>query len=191
MKTSGPTIALFGGSFDPPHVAHVLAVVWAVSTQPLDRVWIEPVFHHPLDKQPTPFAQRVAMCRAAFEWLGDKVVVRQDESRLGGAGRTIDLLEDLRERHPKTRFRLILGTDQLTDRDRWKDFDRVLALAPPIVLGRPGHPDAPGFKAQITLPEVSSTAVRHALRDGRRPDGLVPAEVLDLIARLGLYGDRI
>ena len=190
MSDSGPTVALFGGAFDPPHVAHVLAAVWALATEELTAVWIEPVFVHPLDKQLAPFEQRIAMCEAAFAWLGAKVQIRRDEAQLGGSGRTIDLLEYLSERHPELNFRLILGTDQLTYRARWKDFDRVLALAPPIVLGRPGHPDAPGFEARITLPEISSTAVRAALCGGQQPQGLVPRAVLAYIAQHGLYGGR-
>lgn len=190
MSAARPTIALFGGAFDPPHVAHVLAVTWALATEALDAVWIEPVFHHPLHKHPTRFEGRLAMCEAAFGWLGDKVVVRRDEADLGGSGRTIDLLEHLGAAHPEVQFRLILGTDQLTNRAQWKDFERVLRLAPPIVLGRPGHPDAPGFEARITLPQISSTAVRDALASGQRPDGLVPRAVLSYIARHGLYGGQ-
>ncbi len=190
MSATPTDIALFGGSFDPPHIAHVMAVTWTLATQPIDAVWIEPVHHHPLDKRPTAFEHRLAMCRAAFGWLGDQVVIRQDEALLGGDGRTVDLLDDLSARHPAVRWRLIMGTDQLRDRERWKDFERVLRLAPPIVLGRPGHPGAPGFDAQVELPAISSTDIRAALGRGERPVDLLPKAVLDYIFEHRLYGAR-
>ncbi len=164
-----------------------MAVSWVLSTQPVDAVWVEPVFRHPLDKRPTAFEHRQAMCRAAFAWLGERVIIRDDEASLGGEGRTIDLLDHLRASHPTTRWNLIMGTDQLRDRHLWKDFERVLELAPPLVLGRPGHPGEPGFEARVELPAISSTEVRSTLAAGHSASDLVPHAVLDYIEANELY----
>lgn len=181
------TVAIFGGSFDPPHVAHVLAVAAVLSTQPVDAVWIMPVDRHPLAKQPISWRARLALCHAAFSLFGERAVVREDEHTLGGAGRTLDLLQHLAARHPETRFRLVVGSDQLTNRHRWHRFDAVEAMAPLIVLGRPGHPVPAPYQAAVTLPDLSSTAARAALAAGELPSYL-PHAVRHRILAEGLYG---
>lgn len=187
VPTQRPTVALFGGSFDPPHVSHVLAVAYVLSAEAVDAVWIEPVARHPLGKAPVSFEHRLAMCALAFGWLGPRVQVRRDEEELGGDGRTIDLIAHLRAAHPGTDLRLILGTDQIGDRHLWKDFDRVLSLAPPIMLGRPGHPASADLPARVELPAVSSSRIRAVLARGADARGLIPTEVLGYIRRHGLY----
>jgi len=58
-----PEIALFGGSFDPPHVGHLLAAAYVLATEPVDELWLVPVFEHPLGKKPAaPFEHRVELC---------------------------------------------------------------------------------------------------------------------------------
>ncbi len=63
------TVVVYGGSFNPPHVAHVLAVAYVLSTMELERVYVVPVYDHVFDKDLAPFEQRIALCRAAFGWL--------------------------------------------------------------------------------------------------------------------------
>ena len=184
---STPVVALFGGTFDPPHVGHIMAVAYLLAAEQVDAVWVEPVAQHPLDKQPTDFSHRRAMCELAFGWLGDRVSVRDDEVDVGGKGRTIELLRYLQAQHPQTRFRLVMGSDQLADRQRWLAFDEVMALAPPIVLGRPGYGDEPGFEAAICLPAVSSSEIRAAIGRGDSVRGRISRAVLDYIERLELY----
>jgi nicotinate-nucleotide adenylyltransferase len=184
---SVPVVALFGGTFDPPHVGHTMAVAYLLAAEEVDAVWIEPVAHHPLDKQPTAFEHRRAMCDLAFGWLDDRVSIRDDEVDVAGQGRTIDLLRHLKARHPQTCFRLVMGSDQLADRHRWLAFDEVMALAPPIVLGRPGYADAAGFEAAVDLPAISSSEIRAALGRGDSVQGQVSVTVLDYIERAELY----
>ena len=181
------TVALYGGAFDPPHVAHVLSVAAVLSAYPVEAVWVLPVFHHPLGKVPTPWVERLALCRAAFAIFGDRVQVREDERVVGGKGRTLDLLRHLRRDHGDTDFRLVIGSDQLTIRHEWHRFDEICRLAPPIVLGRPGHSVPAPFTAPITMPEWSSTDARAALARGELPPWL-PHAVRQRIQRRGLYG---
>ena len=68
---------LFGGTFDPPHVGHVLAVAWLLATLDAD-VWIEPVDRHVLGKAPLPFATRLHWSRLAFGIFGPRATVRED-----------------------------------------------------------------------------------------------------------------
>lgn len=175
-----PTIALYGGTFDPPHVAHVLAVTYVLSALPIDAVWVLPVGHHVLGKAPAPLEVRMHLCRLAFSLLGERVQVRDDDATAEATGYTIDLLRRLRIQHPHAHFRLILGSDILAERHRWRAFDEVCALAPPVLLGRPGFPIPPEFEQvaePVTLPDVSSTRLRADLAAGRDLRGRVPLAV--------------
>jgi len=184
-------VAIFGGSFNPPHVAHLLAVAYVLACCEIDRVLVVPVFRHPFSKSLAPFSQRLEMCRLAFADLA-RVSVSAVEEELGGESLTVRTLEHLQQAHPSWSMHLIIGGDVVHEMDRWTQPDRIRALAPPIILGRVGvslpaeHAGAPHV-----LPEVSSTSIRTALAndDGSREalEGLVPRRVLDYIRSNQLY----
>lgn len=178
------TVALFGGSFNPPHIGHVLAVAYLLSATEVDGVWVVPVFNHAFGKDLAGYDQRRAMCELAFGWLPG-VRILDIERELGGESRTLFTVEALRERHPAVQLRLAIGSDVLDDLPQWHRFDRIAELAPPIVLGRAGHPhpDAP----VAVLPEVSSTEVREAARAGEPLAGKVSRDVEAFIVAQGLY----
>ena len=188
-------VALYGGSFNPPHVGHVLGVVYALSTAPIDEVLAVPVYRHPFAKNLAPYADRLEMCRRALGWI-PHVTISTVEEELGGESRTLRTLEHLREAHPEWSLRLLVGSDVLADLPKWHRWDRVAELAPPLVMGRAGV-DAPpvdvpwvGVRgAPSVLPHVSSSGIRAALAAGdvEAVRGLVPASVLDLVVAKGLY----
>lgn len=182
-------VALYGGSFNPPHVAHVLASVYALSTAPIDRVLVVPVFQHPFSKELAPFEDRLAMCHAALGWIPG-VEISAVERELGGESLTLRTVEHLVAAHPSWSLRLLIGADVLGDLHKWHRWDRIAALAPPIVLGRAGVTD-PGAPLSV-LPEVSSSAIRRAIAEGKRDDlaRLLPRTVLDIIEDKGLYGHQ-
>jgi nicotinate-nucleotide adenylyltransferase len=180
------TAALFGGSFNPPHAGHVLAATYVRSCFDVDEVLVVPVFKHVFGKDLAPFEDRLVMCRAALAWLPG-VEVSDIERELGGASRTLNTIEALLEQQPDRALRLVIGSDVLPDLPKWYRFDRIAELAPPIILGRAGHPhpDAP----VAVLPEISSTAIRRAWRGGTPEDvaALVPSAVASHIRERGLY----
>jgi nicotinate-nucleotide adenylyltransferase len=180
-------VFLFGGSFDPPHVAHVLAVSYVLSVEEPDRVVVIPCFHHPLGKELTAFEHRYAMCELAMAWLPRTEISRVEEE-LGGESRTLRTIERLRELHPDWRMRLVVGADILLEGRRWHGLDRIRELAPLLVLGRMGLGDVSGAPPPV-LPLVSSSSIRDALRAGRVSDvePLVPRSVLAYIDEHGLY----
>lgn len=179
-------MAVFGGSFNPPHVAHVLAAAYVLSTKPVDEVLVVPVYRHPFAKDLAPFADRLAMCRLAFEWI-PHVIVSAVERELGGESRTLRTLEHLSRAHPEWALRLLIGSDLLADLPKWHRFDRIEAVAPPIVIGRSGA-DAASAPEPL-LPQVSSTQIRDALAAGDvdAVRDLVPSRVLQYITAHGLY----
>lgn len=184
-------IALFGGSFDPPHVAHVLGAAYVLSTTDVDRVLAVPVFAHAFGKPLAPFEHRTKMTELAFQDL-PRVEVSSVEATLGAPSRTLRTVERLSELHPGATFRLVVGADVLVDSDKWHAFDEIVSRAPLFVLGRAGvpHPDAP----PAVLPDVSSTRVREALSRRTTDEGAaedlrrwVPRAVLRYIDAQGLY----
>lgn len=193
-------VGLFGGSFNPPHVAHQLAALYVLETQPIDELWWLPTYSHPFGKHLVSYDQRVAMCEAAVADLGARVKVSRAEEELAQqpgfvASRTLDLLEYLDARDAGTTFRWVIGGDILGEAAKWYRWDDVCAKAPLIVVGRTGHPLPPGASASgLMMPEVSSTRVRELLAQGHgEPHArellgqLLPASVLRYIAEHRLY----
>jgi nicotinate-nucleotide adenylyltransferase len=178
--------AILGGSFNPPHVAHVMAAYWVLATQRVSEVWLLPSYVHPFGKALAPFEDRVRMCEIAAA-LVRGVHVCTAEAELAGdplVGRTARTLEHLVARHPDRRFALVVGADILRDTDKWYRFDRVRELARIVVVGRAGHA---GPDAAPALPAISSTAIRERLARGEDVTPLVPRKVLDYVRERGLY----
>lgn len=180
-------VAVYGGSFNPPHMGHVLAVAYTLAAQPVDEVLVVPCFQHPFSKELAPFEERLALCELAVGWLPNARVSRVEEE-LGGESRTLRTLEHLHAQHPDWEMRLLVGADILADTPKWHRFDRVIELAPLLVLGRRGVDETAA--PEPLLPEVSSGEVRAAL--GRGDPGaiaaLMPRAVLAQILTRGLYG---
>lgn len=181
-------VAIYGGSFDPPHMGHVLSVTWALSAGRVERVWVIPTWKHPFGKSfAASFEHRAAMCAEAFSPL-PAVEVSTIERELGGVSRTLDTLDALETAHPELRFRLLLGADLLPTTDRWHRWDEIARRAPPIVVGRAGYPAPAG--CPIAIPDVNSTDIRDAVLQRRDIRGFVPSAVLRYIDEHRLYGSR-
>lgn len=179
-------VALLGGSFNPPHVGHLLVAHYVRATQEVDEVWLMPSHDHPFGKALAPFVHRLGMCEVLCKdtsgWLKTTSIEAEPEL----SGRTVDTLELLRHRYPETRFSLVIGSDILKDLPLWKDFDRIERMVRVIVLYRAGYP-APNAVGP-PLAEVSSTQVRELLARGEEPRELVPSGVLAFARQVGLYG---
>jgi len=186
---AGP-LAIFGGSFDPPHVAHLLAAAYVLATGDVEEVRVVPTFEHAFGKRLAPFEERLELCRRCFADLA-RVTVSPLEAELPKPNYTVRLLERLRADEPGRPLRLVIGSDVLAETSAWFEYERVLALAPPLVLARVGHERA-GLGPAL-LPDVSSTRVRELLARRQEPEaalelaGLVPRRVLEHIAAAGLY----
>ncbi len=187
-------VALLGGSFNPPHVGHLMAAHYVRATQGVDEVWLMPTFRHPFGKVSEDFEHRVRMCerlcRDTSGWMKSSRV----ESEVGKDGRTVDTLEFLQARHPEHRYTLIIGSDILKDLPYWKDFDRIRRMARVLVLYRAGYPETdkvlepPLEVVGPPLAQVSSTEIRERLARGERPSDLVPSAVLAYAREHHLYG---
>ena len=179
-------VAVFGGSFNPPHIGHVMMAVIVLSTCAVDRVLVIPTYHHPFAKQLAPFEDRVRMMELAMTGIG-RVEVSRVEEELGGESRTLRTLEHLQAEHPTWKLRLVMGADLLAESPKWYAFEKIVQLAPPIVLGRAGI-DAPGAPPPI-LPAISSTEIRAmiAREEWSELEALVPRTVVEHIRARSLY----
>lgn len=182
-------VALLGGSFNPPHVGHLMAAQYVHSTQGVDEVWLMPAYQHPFGKALAPFEHRVRMCELLCEeasgWMKASRVEREVAER-GGAGYTVETLTYLRERYPQVEFSLIIGSDILSERAKWRAWERIEQMVRVLVLHRAGYP-APGAVGP-PLAEVSSTQIREMFSRGVAPVELVPSRVLEHARQAGLYG---
>ena len=190
-------IGILGGTFDPPHAGHVAAAVAAQKQLGLDEVRIIPAGQAPL-RTGAPVASaddRVAMCRLAFAehpWA----VIDDRETLRTGTSWSIDTARELAREHPEALRVWILGADQLARLDRWKDVGELCGLVEFAVLSRDGISTLPpaSLAAVIRLtvlkaPEVqvSSTALREALRRGDSPRNGLPLGVARHIDERSLY----
>jgi nicotinate-nucleotide adenylyltransferase len=186
-------VALFGGSFNPPHVAHQLVALYVLETQPVDELWIAPTYVHPFDKQLAGFEHRIAMCELMAEPLGARVRVTRIEEELAQrpdfrASRTLDLVQHLIAQGLEVR--LVVGSDIMAETAKWYRWDELVKQAPLIVVGREGAGVPPGSVVTgVSMPPVSSTQIRraHAAGDHAMVQGLVPRSVYSYMAQHNLY----
>ena len=185
-SSARPVVAVFGGSFNPPHLAHVLALAVVHARFEVERILVVPTFQHPFAKSLAPFEDRVKMCQLAMGWL-PRVEISRIEEELGGESKTLRTLERLQEKLPGKQLRLMMGADIVVESAKWHRFDRVREIAPPIVLGRVGV-SYEGAPAPV-LPNISSTEVRRglALNELDAIQELVPKAVLDYARKHALY----
>jgi nicotinate-nucleotide adenylyltransferase len=184
-------VALFGGSFNPPHVAHQLAALYVLETAPVDQLWLIPCFRHPFEKALERFEDRLRMCELMAASLGDRVKVSDIEARLGGESRTLHTVRALQAEHPDTEFQVVIGSDLVDETNRWFGAEELRQRTSFLVVGRSGaEGEEPGLdhEDRVNMPAISSTDVRERLQSGRPADHLVPRRVLDYIRERGLYG---
>ncbi len=189
-------VGVFGGTFDPIHVAHLFVAEAARESAGLDRVWFLPSFRPP-HKNPdelTSFVHRLAMTRLAVE--GHPAFEVSDiESRSSDPSYTTHTLELLQREYPDWNWFLILGEDSLCELHTWKDPQVLCRQARFIVFPRP-HADRSRVDRQfldnsvfLDLPEldISATDLRKRIREARSVRYLVPDRVRVYIAQEGLY----
>ena len=186
-----PTIALLGGSFDPPHVCHLLISSYVRQVCAVDQVWWLPCSSHAFGKQLAPFEDRVALCELATRYRED-ILVSRVEGDLPAPSYTIDTVAALRARNPSAAFVWVAGSDLLGELRRWHRYKDLLETLPFIVVRRGAAWEAPPTKGRFTvLPlqfsDLSSTQVRDALLVGDDVTGLVDELVLDAIQERNLY----
>jgi len=175
-------IAIYGGSFNPPHRAHAMVIGWLLESDIADQVWLVPVYRHAFeasnDKILAPYADRLRWCEALSLPFSDRVQVSDVERTLPVPSYTIDTLDHLSRLHPMHQFRLVVGADILGQVGGWKQWDRIAETYSPVVVGRMGYPSPDGVPC---FPEISSTVVRQCLSEDGDASAFLTPEVLKLM----------
>jgi len=202
-------IAIFGGSFDPPHQGHLDVIKWLAMDCPVDleEIWVLPTVNHAFAKDLLPYEMREKMVNAMLDEAfpggsgffklspvkRDRIRVRRHSEQY-----MAETLEKLRScgPYPPDKFMLVVGTDIINERDKWHRWEDVTRMADILVVSREGvEAEVPdNWKIhQIKAADPSSTSIRERLANsdltylvGKGAD--VPASVMRIIERDNLYG---
>lgn len=189
-------IGLFGGSFNPPHVAHCLVAETVRDQFGFEEIWWVPS-HHPPHKTEEELASakhRLAMTKQAAA-VHPAFRVCDIELRREGVSYTVDTLRALQDEYPDVSFWLIIGSDSLRDFGSWHCPNEIMNRVPVVVYKRPGALSSVGESrfanrvhfADAPLLEIAGTEIRARCRKGRSIRYLVPEPVRAYIEEHGLY----
>jgi nicotinate-nucleotide adenylyltransferase len=190
---------VFGGTFDPPHLGHLIVAQDVAEALELDRLLMVPAAAPPLnsDAEPAPAELRALMLAGA---LGDdpRLEMSRIELDRGGLSYTVDTLTSLAADHPEDELFLAIGVDQLRAFSTWRAPAEIARLARIVVMAREGaEPDGEGAgvgmayeTVAVTRVDVSSTEIRRRVREGRSIRYWVPEAVRRIIDDERLYGAR-
>jgi nicotinate-nucleotide adenylyltransferase len=198
-------VGVFGGTFDPVHLGHLILAEQCREQAKLDQVLFVPAARppHKLDRELTKFEQRVEMLGLAISGQPAFRIDAREKNR-PGPSYTYVTLEELRQHQPGADFFLIIGADSLHDLPGWVQPRRILELAALLVVPRPGFemaeletlrqsfklPDDFPLRLQMVhapLIDIASRDVRQRISQGRSVRYLIPRAVEAYVAEKGLY----
>jgi nicotinate-nucleotide adenylyltransferase len=187
-------LGLFGGTFDPPHVGHLLAATDALETLALDRLLFIPAGEQPFKSGETVAtgAQRAEML-ARMVAGDDRFGVERVEIERSGLSYTVDTVEALATRERGAELYFLIGEDLVAQFATWREPERIRRAAEVVVLRRPGIAPAPGEerwtlrRIDTRRVDVSSTEIRERVAEGRSIRGFVTDAVAEYIAASALY----
>ncbi|EST13390.1 nicotinate-nucleotide adenylyltransferase [Sporolactobacillus laevolacticus] len=189
-------IGIFGGTFDPPHLMHLLIAEEALEACELDQVWFLPSYQPPHvqgKKAHTSAEQRAKMVQLAIE-SNDRFAVNFAEIERKGKSYTVDTFRELKEMYPDDHFYFILGADMVDDLPTWHQIEELCKLTSFIAFKRPGYPESHPDIADvryIDMPKVdlSSSFLRERLKLGRSCRYFLSDAVINYIKERRLYED--
>ncbi|WP_158737490.1 nicotinate-nucleotide adenylyltransferase [Alteribacillus sp. YIM 98480] len=191
MKTK---IGLLGGTFDPPHTAHLIIAQEALTALRLDEVWFIPVHtppHKTREKMADPY-ERFDMTNKAIK--GNKCFQASAiELERKGPSYTVETVKTLKEMTEDTEFYFIIGGDMAEQLENWKRIEELKRMVTFVVAQRPGYETPQNENASIMhikVPqmEISSTLIRERRYQGKSIRYYVPEEVWEYIEERNLYG---
>lgn len=184
-------IGLLGGTFDPPHMGHLLIAEEVSHSLNLDEVWFIPSYQPPhKEAARTQAEHRVNMVRLATE-DNDRFFVNTIEVDRQGLSYTLDTIRALKEEHPTYEFHFIIGADMVEYLPKWQKIDELMDLIPFVGVKREGFQLKTPFsirEVEIPLFEVSSSMIRSRMNKNGTTRYLLPEQVRSYIRENKLYG---
>ena len=189
-----PRIGLFGGSFDPVHLGHLLVAQAATEELGLERLYFIPAAQSPFkpENKPAPAAERLRLLRLA---LAGRTACEVDDQEIkrGGVSYTIDTLHDYARRFPQAELLYLIGADNVATLPKWREAAELARLAEFVAIPRPGQPPVsfpPPFRGRMLTGfpfGVSSSQIRARVKAGLPIEPLVPPPVAEAIGNYRLY----
>lgn len=186
-------IGLFGGSFNPVHLGHLLIARAALEELALDRLFFIPAAQSPFkpDQRLAPGTERARLLRLALAgWTRGEIETHELER--GGVSYTIDTVRAYAARFPGAELFWLIGADHLALLPRWREAEQLARLATFVVAARPGEDFAPPPNFRVhrlagSPTAISASAVRARARAGQPLEPWVPGPVAEAIRNSGLY----
>jgi nicotinate-nucleotide adenylyltransferase len=184
-------IAILGGSFNPPHLAHQLMALCLLATRDIDELWIMPCADHPFKKSLVTFDHRFNMCQIAFRHFSKKVIISDIENKLSKPNFTVNTLEYILKKQPKTNITLAFGSDILSEIKNWYMPEKLSKLANIIIFPRK-NPESITLPREISNAQVASEIILPAIsssniREGTYISSHVDNEIKEYIKTNKLY----
>lgn len=188
-------IGLFFGSFNPIHVGHLVIANYIKEYSDLDRIWFVVSPQNPFKKKTSLLEDyhRLELVNRAIEGHDD-FEASSIEFKLPQPSYTIDTLTYLQEKHPSHTFQIIMGSDNLKNFHKWKNFEVLLRNYEIIVYPRPSY-NVADFKydgklnvVEAPQMEISSSLIRKMFAEGKNPYFLVAPKVYQYIEEMHFYG---
>ncbi|MBI2033089.1 MAG: nicotinate (nicotinamide) nucleotide adenylyltransferase [Candidatus Levybacteria bacterium] len=196
-------IAILGGSFDPPHIGHLLVAGQVKKHLNVDQIWLMPVFDHPFHKVMASPKDRLAMTKFLE---GPGILVSDFEINQAKTSFTIDTLDELKKQYPDNSFFWIIGSDQVKDFRKWKEWKRIITDFKLIIYARGDDVFTLEEKAKkylrlqmlpktifllntkdLLISDVSSTEIRERIKNGHPIHNMVSRRINEYILQKKLY----
>ena len=184
-------VGVIGGTFDPPHVGHLLIANDVRQKLSLDEVWFMPnhIPPHKQNKSVTPTPIRVEMIQAAVA-SNSSFRVETIELQRDGPSYTYDTMLLLAKKYPDTRCYFIIGADMVEYLPKWHNIEKLLEIITFVGVKRPGYTfssEYPVIEVEAPQMDISSTLIRKRVQEGWTSQYLVPDSVKEIIEEKRLY----
>lgn len=215
-EKSKKVVAVYGGSFDPPHIGHLIVMNWVIQLPGIDEVYAIPTFQNPLKSRKSyPYEDRYKMLYGLamseinskdyidqFYLIDLRSLCRKNNIDEKDIIYSIDLLNLLKKDNPEKEYRLVIGTDCFWQFSKWKNYEKILQDYGIIIYPRRGNEESPklpifpdmNLTANITFVpdsyptiDLSSTQIREWIREGKNVSSIVTLDVWNYIVKKKLY----
>lgn len=185
-------IGILGGTFNPPHIGHLIIANEVRQALGLDEVRLMPTSAPPHKKEPgdATAAQRLQMVQLAVQEV-EGLIPSDFEVNRGGISYSYETMKELKAIEPNSDFHFIIGGDMIDSLPTWYQIDELMSLTTFVGVGRPGFEGKSNLPVKIVnIPQIdlSSTLIRNRFIEGGTVKFLIPPAVEAFIRKEGLYG---
>jgi len=190
-------IALYGGSFDPPHLGHVIVVNALLNSREVDEIWFVPVGKNPRKPLYASAQDRksmISILREEMFSVNSPILLEWSQMEEEGVSLTYELFAQMERLHPQHKFYMVIGSDLIEDIPNWSHAGELMQKRTFLAVPRLGQ-KTKGAKSyvhylasqKIANSDISSTLLRELIAKGKRIDGLTSGGVARFIQKKGLY----